>query len=186
VTWGFGILGESGISRLFDVEIGEGEFLYHYNDTALTYEEELLAGRYVLTTSLTPTQADAAQIVVGYRQLINVEDRFRVLKDFLHLRPVYHWTENRVRGHIGICVLAAVIEALIGRDLGQAGVTDPDLPDQALTAPRALRELDRIRRVTLTTDNHTIGLVTRPNTLQTTILTAIGVDIRHWNKAHIT
>ncbi|HZD24041.1 MAG TPA: IS1634 family transposase [Acidimicrobiia bacterium] len=180
------ILGPSGISRLFDVEIGEGEFLYHYNQAAFDYEERLLAGRYVLTTSLTPAQATAPQIVSAYRQLTHVEDRFRVLKDFLHLRPVYHWTENRVRGHIGICVLAAVIEALIGRNLGQAGICDPDLPDQTLTAPRALRELDRIRRVTLTTDNHTIELVTRPTTLQTDILAAVGVDTRHWNKAHIT
>jgi len=180
------ILGDSGISRLFDLEIGQGAFLYHYNDDAFDYEERLLAGRYVLTTSLTPTQASAAQVVLAYRQLTHVEDRFRVLKDFLHLRPVYHWTENRVRGHIGICVLAAVIEALISRDLTQAAVADPDLPDQDLTAPRALRELDRIRRVTLTTNNHTIEVVTRPNALQAAILAALGVDTRHWNKAHIT
>ncbi|MPZ54631.1 MAG: IS1634 family transposase, partial [Acidimicrobiia bacterium] len=179
------ILGDSGISRLFDLEIEEGRFLYHYNDAAFDYEERLLAGRYVLTTSLT-TQATAAQVVLAYRQLTHVEDRFRALKDFLHLRPVYHWTENRVRGHIGICVLAAVIEALIGRDLTQAAVADPDLPDQALTAARALRELDRIRRVTLTTDNHTIGLVTHPTALQGAVLTAVDVDTRNWNKAHIT
>ncbi len=180
------ILGDSGISRLFDVEIGEGRFLYHYNDTAFDYEERLLSGRYVLTTSLRPTQASAAQVVLAYRQLSHVEDRFRVLKDFLHLRPVYHWTEDRVRGHIGICVLAAVIEALIGRDLTQAQIADPDIPHQQLTAPRALRELDRIRRVTLTTPSRTIRLVTRPSALQAAILAAVGVDTRHWNKAHIT
>ena len=27
-----------------------------------------------------------------------------MLKDFLNLRPVFHWTEKRVRGHIGLCV----------------------------------------------------------------------------------
>jgi hypothetical protein len=36
------ILGPSGISRLFDVEIGEGSFLYHYNDDAFDYEQRLL------------------------------------------------------------------------------------------------------------------------------------------------
>ena len=83
------ILGPSGVGRLFDVEIAEGRFLYHYNDVAFAYQE-LLAGRYVLVTSLTPEQASTAQVVAAYRQLQSVEHRFRVLKDFLHLRPVRH------------------------------------------------------------------------------------------------
>lgn len=99
--------------RLFDLEIAAGRFTYHYNDHALAYEE-LLAGRYVLTTSLAPTQAGTAQVVASYRQLANIEARFRTLKDFLHLRPVRHWTEQRVRGHVAVCVYAAVIETLIG------------------------------------------------------------------------
>jgi hypothetical protein len=79
--------------------------------------QELLAGRYVLVTSLTMARASTAQVVVAYRQLQDVERRFRVLKDFLHLRPVRHWTERRVRGHIAVCVYAAVIGALITRKL---------------------------------------------------------------------
>lgn len=180
------ILGKSGVSRLFDVEIGQGRFLYHYDQDALDYEEQLLAGRYVLTTSLTPTQATAADIVTSYRQLTHVEHRFRVLKDFLHLRPVYHWTEQRVRGHIGICVLAAVIEALISRNLAHAHIEDPDLPEQTLTCARALCQLDRIRQVTLGAGDRTIRLVTRRSPLQTRILTALGIDTSGWNKAHIT
>jgi transposase len=180
------ILGASGVARLFDVEISTGRFLYHYNQPTFDYEQQLLAGRYVLTTSLTPRQAGAAQIVAHYRQLLEVEHRFRVLKDFLHLRPVYHWTENRVRGHIGICVLASVIEALITQDLRHGDIQDPDLDHQTISSARALRELDRIRAVTLTTDEHTINLVTRPSPLQHSILAALGVDTTGWTKAHIT
>ena len=33
------ILGPSGVGRLFDVEIGPGRFLYHYNDAAFAYED---------------------------------------------------------------------------------------------------------------------------------------------------
>ena len=39
------ILSASGVARLFDVEIGEGRFLYHYDEAALHYDERLLAGR---------------------------------------------------------------------------------------------------------------------------------------------
>ena len=97
-----------------------GQFAWHYNQQALDYEQRLLAGRYVLTTSLTTAQASTADVVAHYQSLANVEHRFRVMKDFLGLRPVFHWTETRVKGHIAICVLAAVIEAVL---LTHSGVT---------------------------------------------------------------
>jgi hypothetical protein len=174
------ILGPSGIGRLFDVEIAQGRFLCHYNEAAFAYEESL-AGRYVLVTSLTLGQATTAQVVNTYRQLQSVEARFRVLKDFLHLRPVRHWTERRVRGHIATCVYAAVIEAVIARALAAADVRDPDLADQHLSAARALRELGRIRAVTLTAGGHVIDVVTRPEPLQRQILTALDVDTTGWD-----
>ena len=179
------ILATGGAGRLFDVEIGSGRFLYHYNEDAHTYEE-LLAGRYVLATSLTPAQAGTAQVVDHYRQLQAVENRFRVLKDFLRLRPIRHWTEQRVRGHVAVCVYAALIETLINQALAAADVRDPDLPDQHLTAARALRELNRIRRHQLTTNGRRITLTTRRSPLQARTLTAIGADTRTWDKATIT
>ena len=179
------ILGVGRVGQLFDLEIGPGRFLYHYNEENQAYEK-LLAGRYVLTTSLTPAQADTTEIAAAYRQLQNVETRFRVLKDFLRLRPIRHWTEQRVRGHVAVCVYAALVETLITRALTAADIRDPDLEHQHLTAKRALRILNRIRRVTLTTTNHQITLTTRRTPLQTRTLTAIGVDTRTWDKATIT
>ena len=178
------ILGVAGARRLFDVEIGPARFLYHYDEDAHAYEE-LLAGRYVLSTSLTPDQADCAQVVDYYRQLQAVETRFRVLKDFLRLRPIRHWTEQRVRGHVAVCVYAALIETLINHALTQADIRDPDLGDQHLTAARALRDLNRIRRHQLTTDGRRIQLTTRRTPLQARTLTAIGADTRTWDKATI-
>ncbi len=137
-------------------------------------------------TSLTTAQADTTQIVAAYRQLQKVETRFRVLKDFLRLRPVRHWTEKRVRGHVAVCVYAALMETLITRALTQADVRDPDLDHQHLTAARALRMLNRIRRVNLTTNKHQITLTTRRTPLQTRALAAIGVDTRTWDKTTIT
>ncbi len=178
-------LAPAGAARLFDLDIAPGRFIYHYNHDALAYEE-LLAGRYVLTTSLTPAQAPTERIVAHYRQLAGVEARFRTLKDFLHLRPVRHWTEKRVRGHVAVCVYAAVIETLIAHALAAADVRDPDLHDQHLTAARALRELDRVRRVQLTANGARIALTTRRSPLQARALTAIGADTRNWDKATIT
>ena len=178
------IIGQSGVGRLFDLDIGEGRFVYHYDEDAHAYEK-LLAGRYVLTTSLTTQQASAERVVAAYRQLADVEARFRTLKDFLRLRPIRHWTEQRVRGHIAVCVYAAVAETLITRDLQTADIADPDTAGQHLTAARALPELDRIREVRLRADAKPVTVTTRRSPLQTAILAATATPTRDWDKARI-
>jgi hypothetical protein len=180
------ILGPAPMSRCFTTSIGDGRFVWDYDTAALDYEQRLLAGRYVLTTSLTVDQATTAEVVTHYQSLANVEHRFRVMKDFLGLRPVYHWTEQRVAGHIAICVLAAVIEAVIANQLAAADVGDPDLDDQTITPRRALAELNRIRVHHLTAGDRNIRVTTRRNALQAQILAALDVDTASWDKATIT
>ena len=85
-----------------------------------------------------------------------------------------------------MCVYAAIVEALMARALADADVADPDVADQHLSAPRALRELGRIRAVTLDVEASTVELTTRPTFLQARILAALGVDTSGWDKAHIT
>jgi len=180
------ILARSPVKRLFDVsDVADGRFVYDYNHEALAYDEQL-AGHYVLATSLDPGVADAEQVLACYRSLQHVEQRFRVLKSSLGLRPIRHWTETRVRGHIALCVLAAVIESLIGKRLIEADLRDPDLDDQHLTAERAFEELDRIRQVTFTAGERTITAVTRRTGLQQQILAALDVDTRAWTRPQIT
>jgi hypothetical protein len=175
------ILRDSGVARCFRTTVRAGEFHWDYDQTALHYEEELLEGRFVITTSLSKSQASTAQVVRHYKSLLNVERRFRVLKDFLALRPIHHFTENRVRGHIALCVLAAVIESLMGHDLATAKVMDPDLSDQVMSPRRALRELERIRAVQLVAQDGSIRRVTtKPNVAQSTILAALHADTKNW------
>jgi transposase len=180
------ILARSPVKRLFDVsDVGEGRFVYDYDHDALAYDEAL-AGHYVLATSLDPGVADAVEVLAAYRSLQQVERRFRVLKSTLGLRPIRHFTEPRVRGHIAICVLAAVVEQLIGNRLTDNDLRDPDLDEQHLTTDRALQELDRIRQVTFTAGEQTITAITRRNQLQQDILGALGVDTRAWTRPAIT
>ena len=112
-----GSFSDSGVARCFSTKIAHGIFTWDYDEKAMDYEETLLAGRYVITTSLDNKTASTAQVVAHYKALQSVERRFRVLKDFFALRPVFHYTEKRVRGHVAICVLAAVIEAVMALDL---------------------------------------------------------------------
>lgn len=78
------ILRNSGVARCFSTRIREGAFSFEYDLAALHYEEDL-AGRYVLSRSLSLDQASTSDIIRHYRSLQNVERRLRVLKDFLAL-----------------------------------------------------------------------------------------------------
>jgi transposase len=179
------ILRDSGVARCFAVTIRHGVFSWRFDEEALAYEEKLLAGRYVLTTSLQPEQASVTDVVRHYKMLQNVERRFRVMKDFLGLRPVHHRLEERVRGHIALCVIAAVIEAVMGNDLEHAGVKDPDIADQTISPRRALAELGKICRHHLHAGRD-IELVDRPDKLQRQILNAFRVEDSTWGRAKLS
>jgi transposase len=178
------ILRDSGFGRCFTTTIRTGYFGWDFDAEALDYEVRLLAGRYVITTSLEKKDASTADVVRHYKMLQNVEQRFRVMKDFLGLRPVHHRTEERVRAHIALCVIAAVIEAVIGEDLARANLRDPDIDDQVMTPRRALAELGNIRLHRLDA-GRPIELVDRPTPLQRSILEALAVDTSTWNRAAI-
>jgi transposase len=152
-------------------------------DRAAIAADVKLDGKFLLRTS-DPT-LDAEDVALGYKQLLQVE-YCRVLKSSLGLRPIRHFTEPRVRGHIAICVLAAVIEQLIGNRLRDAALRDPDLEQQHLSAERAIQELDRIRQATFTAGDRTITAITRRSALQHQILAALGVDTAAWTRPTIT
>ncbi len=74
--------------------------------------DEKLDGLHGVWTSL--RDVDAAQVRSRYAELHTIENGFRVLKHDLGTRPVFHWTERRVRAHVAICFAAfALLRTLI-------------------------------------------------------------------------
>lgn len=54
----------------------------------------------------TTTELEVEEILSKYRDLFEVEHTFRALKSQLEIRPVFHWTDKRIRGHICMCFIA--------------------------------------------------------------------------------
>lgn len=54
----------------------------------------------------TTTDLEVKEILSKYRDLFEVEHTFRALKSQLEIRPVFHWTDKRIRGHIAMCFIA--------------------------------------------------------------------------------
>ena len=73
--------------------------------------EAALDGLYVIRTSLPKDQLDAHAAVAAYKSLAHVERAFRSMKTVdLNVRPVFHYSEQRVRAHVFLCMLAYYVE----------------------------------------------------------------------------
>lgn len=79
-------------------------------------EDARYGGKWVLRTN---SDLSAAEAAVAYKGLWQVEDAFRTLKTPLELRPIYHWTEKRVRGHIAVCFLAFTLRQILKKRLAE-------------------------------------------------------------------
>ena len=53
------------------------------------------------TKNLTPLQQ-----ITHYAGLWQVEETFRISKHDVKMRPIYHWTDSRIKAHIAICFMA--------------------------------------------------------------------------------
>jgi len=60
----------------------------------------------------------------AYIQLTDAEAAFRLQKDDLKLRPVWHQKEERVKAHIFVCFVAYVLWKCLGQLCQQAGLDD--------------------------------------------------------------
>lgn len=97
------------MAKHFTVTITDTGFTYHRNQAGID-TEAALDGIYVLRTSVDPQTLDATGVVVGYKNLANVERDFRTIKsDDLTLRPIHHRLTDRVRAHVLICMLACYL-----------------------------------------------------------------------------
>ena len=133
------------MAKHFELDIAEGRFSYHRRTEAIT-QEAALDGLYVIRTSVDPERLDAPGVVLAYKRLGQVERDFRALKTSgLEVRPVHHWREDRVRGHLFLCLLAAYVRwhlerawaPLLFRDEAPPERSDAVAPPERSAAARA-------------------------------------------------
>jgi hypothetical protein len=67
------------------------------------------------------------EVVRAYKGLSEVEQAFRVLKDFaLEVEPIRHRREDRVRAHVFLCMLAYYVRKHMEQALAPILLTDHD------------------------------------------------------------
>ena len=94
-------------------------------------------GLYLLQTNTPVEQVSSAGVLAHYKNLLEVEDAFCHLKDYLRVRPVFHYRPDRVRNHVRICFLAYWLTAKLDTQWRQKG--------QTIEVHSLLRQLQSIR-----------------------------------------
>jgi transposase len=65
---------------------------------------EMFDGFFCIATN--NTDLTEASILDAYKQLYRIEHAFRSFKTFLETRPMFHWTEKRILGHLSLCYIS--------------------------------------------------------------------------------
>ena len=76
-------------------------------DRAAIAREKQLDGKWVVTSN--DDTLTAEDLAMGYKQLMQVEVCWRMLKSGLWMRPVRHWRPHRIHAHVSLCVLALLL-----------------------------------------------------------------------------
>ena len=130
----------------------------------------LSEGTYLLRSNITDWSDQ--QLWKAYIQLTQAEAAFRIQKDQLIVRPIWHQREDRVQAHILVCFLAFVLWKSLEMWQQRAGLGN---------SPRTiLEELARIQShdVVLPTSTHgqiRLRCVTQPDPAQAAFLDRLGI-----------
>jgi transposase len=87
-------------------------------DEAKIEDESQYDGKWVLRTN---TELPADMVALKYKELWQVEQAFRDIKSILETRPVFHQTNETIRGHVFCSFLALVLRKELDSRLEKAG-----------------------------------------------------------------
>jgi transposase len=136
-----------------------------------------LCGCYLLRTNL--DEPDPVKLWQQYIQLVDAEWAFRISKDELELRPIWHQTADRVKGHILVCFIAYAMWKTLSGWMQDSGLGE---------APRSLlQELSTIKSADVVLPTRSadgsagptlvVRCVTHPDEHQAVLLSRLGLEL---------
>jgi len=121
------VLNRFKVAKHFALTIADGVFSWSRREESMRRESQL-DGVYVVRTSEPKSRCSAPDAVRRYKSLAQVERAFRSLKGIdLRIRPIHHRTEDHVRAHVLLCMLAFYVEWHMRKDLAPLLFQDEEL-----------------------------------------------------------
>ena len=124
------------------------------------------------------------ELILNYKHLWKVEKAFRDIKGFLKTRPMFHWTDKRILGHLVLCFISYLCEAYLSKKLYEKGIkcreelmTGQNKQARQLSVSEAMLKLKEVRAVPVTLKDKTLWMRTDITGHATDVFKAIGVKI---------
>jgi len=109
---------------------------------------------------------DKQEIVASYKKLALAEQAFRNLKSVqLEIRPVYHKTDDRIRCHVFLCMLAYYIQWHMNQRLTPLFQADGKNKHRRWTFENVIERLKSVRREIMSTEDAKWKVVSTPDDL---------------------
>jgi hypothetical protein len=142
------VINRHKMAKHFELTITDDNFSFSRKEEQIS-TEAALDGFYVVRASASGTTAmSAAQLVGAYKDLKFNEAGFRSLKAIdLDLRPIYHYTEPRVRAHVFICMLALYLVWHLRKAWAPICFTDEAPPERSSPVAPAERSESALAKV---------------------------------------
>jgi hypothetical protein len=112
-------------------------------------------GYYLLRSNITDWEAE--QLWEAYIHLTDAEDAFKINKSDLHLRPIWHKKDDRIKAHVFVCFIAFVLWKTFGMMCKNAG-----LGDEPRRVFNELKRICMIDVVLMTSDGKELKIRTVP------------------------
>lgn len=84
-----------------------GTDLYVLDEQKIKQQEKYDGFLAISTNNATLATTD---VLDQYKQLFKIEHAFRTFKSHLETRPMFHWTDKRIEGHICLCYIAYTLQ----------------------------------------------------------------------------
>jgi transposase len=121
------VVNSKKMAKHFALDIRDGHFSWARKVDHIAAEAKL-DGIYIVRTNVPKEDLSPAYVVQAYKDLSRVERAFRSMKTVdLKIRPIRHWTADRVRAHVFLCMLAYHVEWHLARALAPLLFHDTDL-----------------------------------------------------------
>lgn len=158
------VLHNSGVSKYFSYEVGAGRLHWQEDEQAVAARKQD-AGKYGLVTT---TDLAVAEVLGAYRTLLAAEDAFRVLKDELDLRPLWHHSDAHIEGHVLVAMWSYLVHKSVETYLERAGIE--------LSAARALAAVGAVQGVEIAGREKTMWRLMDVDDEAERVFRAVGIE----------
>lgn len=115
------IISKRQIKGLIDAELitpseNKMKLVWSKNQSAINVKIQEMGKRILFTDH---HEWSTQEIIDAYASLWRIEQDFHELKsaDYIRLTPMYHWTVNKIRLHLFVCIMALIVQRLLHREV---------------------------------------------------------------------